>query len=332
MKTICVLGAGTWGMALAEALAGDGHAVTVWSAIPEELVRLDKTHTHPFLPDVKLNENIAYEADIAKAVPGHDLLLFAVPSVYLRSTVEKAKPYIPAGQLIVSVAKGIEEKTLMTMTEVIEDVIGDDISGVRVVVLSGPTHAEEVAAGLPTAIVSACRDLDAAREVQNIFMSLQFRVYVNADAKGVELCGALKNVIALASGISHGMGFGDNTRAAIITRGMAEISRLGQAMGCVPDTFFGLAGIGDLVVTCMSVHSRNNTCGVLIGQGVSLDEAIKRVGMVVEGVNTLPAALRLSEKYGVELPIISIVDKVLYHGMSPETAVNTLMGRAKKAE
>ena len=332
MKTICVLGAGTWGIALAEALAGDGHAVTVWSAIPEELVRLDKTHTHPFLPDVKLNENIAYEADIAKAVPGHDLLLFAVPSVYLRSTVEKAKPYIPAGQLIVSVAKGIEEKTLMTMTEVIEDVIGDDISGVRVVVLSGPTHAEEVAAGLPTAIVSACRDLDAAREVQNIFMSLQFRVYVNADAKGVELCGALKNVIALASGISHGMGFGDNTRAAIITRGMAEISRLGQAMGCVPDTFFGLAGIGDLVVTCMSAHSRNNTCGVLIGQGVSLDEAIKRVGMVVEGVNTLPAALRLSEKYGVELPIISIVDKVLYHGMSPETAVNTLMGRAKKAE
>ena len=332
MKTICVLGAGTWGIALAEALAGDGHAVTVWSAIPEELVRLDKTHTHPFLPDVKLNENIAYEADIAKAVPGHDLLLFAVPSVYLRSTVEKAKPYIPAGQLIVSVAKGIEEKTLMTMTEVIEDVIGDDISGVRVVALSGPTHAEEVAAGLPTAIVSACRDLDAAREVQNLFMSLQFRVYVNADAKGVELCGALKNVIALASGISHGMGFGDNTRAAIITRGMAEISRLGQAMGCVPDTFFGLAGIGDLVVTCMSVHSRNNTCGVLIGQGVSLDEAIKRVGMVVEGVNTLPAALRLSEKYGVELPIISIVDKVLYHGMSPETAVNTLMGRAKKAE
>ncbi|MGM9609090.1 MAG: NAD(P)H-dependent glycerol-3-phosphate dehydrogenase [Eubacteriales bacterium] len=332
MKTICVLGAGTWGIALAEALAGDGHAVTVWSAIPEELVRLEKTHIHPFLPDVKLNESIAYEPDIAKAVPGHDLLLFAVPSVYLRSTVEKAKPYIPAGQLIVSVAKGIEEKTLMTMTEVIEDVIGDTIPGVRVVALSGPTHAEEVAAGLPTAIVSACRDLDAAREVQNIFMSLQFRVYVNADAKGVELCGALKNVIALASGISHGMGFGDNTRAAIITRGMAEIARLGQAMGCIPDTFFGLAGIGDLVVTCMSAHSRNNTCGVLIGQGVSLDEAIKRVGMVVEGVNTLPAALRLSEKYGVELPIISIVDKVLYHGMSPETAVNTLMGRAKKAE
>ncbi|MDD6980811.1 MAG: NAD(P)-dependent glycerol-3-phosphate dehydrogenase [Clostridia bacterium] len=332
MKTICVLGAGTWGIALAEALAGDGHAVTVWSAIPEELVRLEKTHTHPFLPDVKLNESIAYEADIAKAVPGHDLLLFAVPSVYLRSTVEKAKPYIPAGQLIVSVAKGIEEKTLMTMTEVIEDVIGGTIPGVRVVALSGPTHAEEVAAGLPTAIVSACRDLDSAREVQNIFMSLQFRVYVNADAKGVELCGALKNVIALASGISHGMGFGDNTRAAIITRGMAEIARLGQAMGCVPDTFFGLAGIGDLVVTCMSAHSRNNTCGILIGQGVSLDEAIKRVGMVVEGVNTLPAALRLSEKYGVELPIISIVDKVLYHGMSPETAVNTLMGRAKKAE
>ena len=332
MKQICVLGAGTWGTALAEALAGDGHQVVVWSAIPSELTNLSATHAHPYLPGVSLNRDIRYEADIAKAVNGRDLLLFAVPSIYLRSTVERAKPYIPAGQLIVSVVKGIEENTLMTMTEVIADVLGEDAPGVRIVALSGPTHAEEVAAGLPTAIVSACADLDAARAVQNIFMSLQFRVYVNADVKGVQLSGALKNIIALASGIAHGMGFGDNTRAAIITRGMAEMSRLGIAMGCVPETFFGLAGIGDLVVTCMSEHSRNNTCGTMIGQGVPLDIALKRVGMVVEGVNTLPAALRLAEKYGVELPIIQTVDQVLNHGMPPKAAVDALMGRAKKAE
>ena len=234
MKQICVLGAGTWGTALAEALAGDGHQVVVWSAISSELTNLSATHAHPYLPGVSLNRDIRYEADIAKAVNGRELLLFAVPSIYLRSTVERAKPYIPAGQLIVSVVKGIEENTLMTMTEVIADVLGEDAPGVRIVALSGPTHAEEVAAGLPTAIVSACADLDAARAVQNIFMSLQFRVYVNADVKGVQLSGALKNIISLASGIAHGMGFGDNTRAAIITRGMAEMSRLGIAMGCVP--------------------------------------------------------------------------------------------------
>lgn len=332
MKQVCVLGAGTWGIALAQALAGDGHRVVVWSALPQEIDHLSATHRHPYLPDVQLNDAIRYEKNIADAISGSDLLLFAVPSVYLRSTVMQAKPYIPAGQLIVSVVKGIERETLMTMTEVIEDVLGGDIPDARIVALSGPTHAEEVAAGLPTAIVAACPDLAAAREVQNIFMSLQFRVYVNSDAKGVQLCGALKNVIALASGIAHGMGFGDNTRAAIITRGMAEMSRLGIAMGCAPETFFGLAGIGDLVVTCMSVHSRNNSCGMMIGQGVPLDEALSRVGMVVEGVNTLPAALLLAEKYGVELPIISMVDRVLYHGLSPRAAVDALMGRAKKAE
>ncbi len=332
MKKIAVFGAGTWGMALAHALIGDGHAVTVWSALPEELVTLARTHQHPHLPGVKLAETISYEPDISRACCGRDLLLFAVPSPYLRSTVTAAKPYIQDGQLIVDVAKGIEPDTLMTMTEIIADVLSDTAPHARIVALSGPTHAEEVVAGLPTAIVSACADVEAAREVQDIFMSLQFRVYVNHDARGVELCGALKNVIALAAGISHGLGFGDNSRAAIITRGIAEISRLGAAMGCCHETFMGLAGIGDLIVTCTSEHSRNNQVGTLIGRGVPLEDAIRSVGMVVEGVNALPAAMALSKRYHVELPIISAVNMILSGRVSPEDAVNALMGRAKKEE
>ncbi len=332
MKKIAVFGAGTWGMALAHALIGDGHDVTVWSALPEELVTLSRTRRHPHLPDTVLSEKLVYEPDIARACCGRDLLLFAVPSPYLRATVTAAKPYIHGRQLITDVAKGIESDTLMTMTEVIADVLRDTAPDARIVALSGPTHAEEVVAGLPTAIVSASADLEAAREVQDIFMSLQFRVYVNHDARGVELCGALKNVIALAAGISHGLGFGDNSRAAIITRGIAEISRLGAAMGCCHETFMGLAGIGDLIVTCTSVHSRNNQVGTLIGRGVALDDAIRSVGMVVEGVNALPAALALAEKYDVELPIITAVDMILSGRVSPEDAVNALMGRAKREE
>ena len=332
MKKISVLGAGTWGIALAQALAMDGHAVTVWSALPEELETLKKNRMHPNLPNILLSDTIQYEGDMKRVCKGKDLLLFAVPSVYLRATVEKAKPYIKDGQLIADAAKGIEPKTLMTMTDVIYDVLSDSAPHAPVVALSGPTHAEEVAAGLPTAIVSACHDLEAAREVQDIFMSPQFRVYVNHDSRGVELCGALKNIIALAAGIAHGLGFGDNTRAAIITRGVAEMSRLGAAMGCQMETFSGLAGIGDLVVTCTSTHSRNNTAGMLIGQGYTLDEAVKKVGMVVEGVNALKSALEMSERYGVELPIINAVYQTLYCGVKPVDAVNALMGRAKRAE
>ncbi len=332
MKKIAVFGAGTWGMALAQALVGDGHDVTVWSALPEELVDLAKNRMHKNLPGAVLSEKLTYEADIAKACYDKDLLLFAVPSPYLRSTVTAAKPHIRDGQLIVDVAKGIEPETLMFMTDVIRDVLKDSAPAARVVALSGPTHAEEVVSGLPTAIVSACEDVDAANEVQDIFMSLQFRVYVNHDARGVELCGALKNIIALAAGISHGLGFGDNSRAAIITRGIAEISRLGIAMGCCHETFMGLAGIGDLIVTCTSEHSRNNQVGCLIGKGVSVSEAVHSVGMVVEGINALPAAMSLAKKYNVELPIISAVYMILAGKVSPEDAVNALMGRAKRAE
>ncbi len=332
MKKISVLGAGTWGIALAQALASDGHEVTVWSAVAKELEILSTTHVHPNLPDVRISDAIQYEWEIGEACRGRDLLLFAVPSVYLRATVLRAKPFIEDGQLIADAAKGIEEKTLMTMSEVIRDVLSDTAPHAKVVALSGPTHAEEVAAGLPTAIVSACEDLEAAVAVQDIFMSPQFRVYVNRDCRGVELSGALKNIIALASGIANGLGFGDNTRAAIITRGLAEISRLGMAMGCQSETFHGLAGMGDLVVTCTSLNSRNNTAGNLIGRGYSLEEAVQSVGMVVEGVNALGAALDLADKYGVELPIITAVDLVLHKGVRPADAVNALMGRARRAE
>ena len=329
MKQIGVIGTGTWGTALAVHLAQQGHAVTVWSPFVEELEALSATHTHPHLPYTHIPESIVTESDLGVACTDKDLLVFAVPSVFVRETALRAKPYIPAGQLIVDVAKGIEEGTLLTMTEILAEVLGPSV---RTVALSGPTHAEEVAVNIPTAIVSASADTAAAKEVQDIFMSPTFRVYVNDDAHGVELSGALKNVVALAAGISAGLGYGDNTIAAIISRGIAEISRLGMAMGCRPETFYGLAGIGDLVVTCYSRHSRNHQAGTLIGQGVPPKEALQRVGMVVEGVNTLPAAVQLAEKYGVELPIIFAVRDVFEGTLTAREAVTELMCRQKRTE
>lgn len=329
MKHIGVIGTGTWGTALAVHLAQLGHKVTAWSPIPEELEALAATHTHPHLPYTHVPENIVMEGDLGLTCTDKDLLVFAVPSVYVRETALRAKPYIKEGQLIADVAKGIEEGTLLTMTEILTEVLG---TSVRTVALSGPTHAEEVAVNIPTAIVAASPDVEAAKEVQDIFMSPTFRVYVNDDVHGVELSGALKNVVALAAGISAGLGYGDNTIAAIISRGIAEISRLGTAMGCRPETFYGLAGIGDLVVTCYSRHSRNHQAGSLIGQGVPPAEALQKVGMVVEGVNTLPAAVQLAEKYGVELPIIFAVRDVFSGTLTAREAVTELMCRQKRTE
>ena len=257
-----------------------------------------------------------------------------MPSVYVRSTIQAARPYIVPDQIIVDVAKGIEADTLLTMSEVIRDELqkGGQAGSNPIVALSGPTHAEEVARDLPTTIVSASEDLKAAEAVQDIFMTPRFRVYTNPDVKGVELCGAVKNIIALAAGISAGLGYGDNTKAALITRGMAEITRLGIAMGCREQTFAGLAGIGDLIVTATSRHSRNNRCGELIGRGVPPEEAVRQVGMVVEGVNALPAAVALSRKYGVSMPITMAVSDVVRNGRSPGDAVMELMTRDRKAE
>ena len=330
---IGVLGAGTWGMALARMLANDSYDVTVWSAIESEIDELSASRKQKNLPGMIISESIAFTKDIEEVCTGRDILLFAVPSVYVRSTVARAKEYIPDDQIIVDVAKGIEAETLYTMSQVIEDELRDGKhENVKVVALSGPTHAEEVAKDLPTTIVSACRDEETARKVQDIFMNTCMRVYTNDDVLGVELCGALKNIIALASGISTGLGYGDNAKAALITSGMVEMTRLGLAMGAKQETFAGLAGIGDLIVTATSMHSRNNRCGMLIGQGVKPKEAVKQVGMVVEGVNALPAAMRLIEKYQVEMPITAMVNAVVNEEIEPRNAVDTLMLRDKKNE
>ncbi len=333
MEKIGILGAGTWGMALARMLVNSGKDVTVWSALESEIDNLKATRKHPNLPYMDIPEAMKFTKSMEEVCRDKDVLLFAVPSVFVRSTARSAKPYIKPGQIIVDVAKGIEADTLLTLTEVIKDELyGDGECLAKLVALSGPTHAEEVARDIPTTIVSACEDEETAKRVQDIFMNTCMRVYTNSDVKGVELCGAIKNIMALAGGISDGIGFGDNTKAALVTRGMAEIRRLGTAMGCRPETFNGLAAIGDLIVTAFSVHSRNNRAGHLIGEGMKAADAIKEVGMVVEGINALPAAISLSKKYGVEMPIVNAVDDIVNRGKDPKTAVFELMQRGKKSE
>ncbi len=330
MKNIGVFGAGTWGMALARMLSNSGHNVTVWSALPEEIDQLSATRKHPNLPGMEIPEEIAFTKDLEEVCKGQDILLFAVPSPFVRSTAAKAAKFVVPGQVIVDVAKGIEADTLLTMTQIIESEIQNP--AVALVALSGPTHAEEVAKDLPTTIVSASASQEAALLVQETFSNSCMRVYTNDDVLGVELCGAMKNVLALATGIATGYGCGDNTKAALITRGIAEMARLGKAMGCKWETFMGLAGIGDLIVTATSQHSRNNRCGMLLGQGVPPQEAIRQVGMVVEGIHALPAVMRLMEKYQLELPIIESVDAVVNGKLSVAQVVENLMSRDQKPE
>ncbi len=330
---IGVLGAGTWGMALARMLANDSYDVTVWSALEKEIDELSQSRRHKNLPGMIIPDSIRFTKDIAEVCRDKEILLFAVPSLYVRNTVRSARNFIPDGQIVVDVAKGIEAETLFTMSQVIADELNDgEHKNVRIVALSGPTHAEEVALDLPTTIVSACSDMAAAKKVQDVFMNTCMRVYTNDDVLGIELCGALKNIIALASGISAGLGYGDNAKAAIITRGMAEMTRLGKKMGAKQETFAGLAGIGDLIVTATSMHSRNNRCGMLIGQGKKPEDAVKEVGMVVEGINALPAAMKLMKVYDVEMPISAMVNAVVNEGADPKKAVAELMGRDKKNE
>ena len=331
MTKIAVFGAGTWGIALARLLAANGRDVTVWSAIPAELKSLSTTRRHPNLPGMELPAAMHYTADIAEACTGRDILLFAVPSPFVRATAKKAVPHIPEGQIIVDVAKGVEDKTLMTMSEIIEDELTKAKRTARVVALSGPTHAEEVARDMP-AIVAASADEDAAKTVQKIFNTPTFRVYTNDDRRGTELGGAVKNVIALAVGIALGLGYGDNAKAALITRGNAELSRLGIAMGCKPETFAGLSGMGDLIVTCTSMHSRNLHAGMLIGRGKSVEDAKTEVGQVVEGINALPSACHLAKKYKVEMPIVQAVEAILDGKLEARNALMALMGRNLKRE
>lgn len=329
MSTIGILGAGTWGIALARMLNNCGHNVTVWSAISNEIDILEKTRKHNNLPGMIIPEAIIFTTDIQDVCCGKELLLFAVSSLYVRSTAKAAAHFIVQNQIIVDVAKGLEPDTSYTMTQVIRDEMRTPVS---LVALSGPTHAEEVAKDIPTTIVSACEDMNVAMRVQDIFMNSCLRVYTNPDVEGVELCGAVKNIIALAAGIATGLGCGDNTKAALITRGMAEITRLGKAMGCYEQTFSGLAGIGDLIVTATSQHSRNNRCGELIGKGMSIQTAIESIGMVVEGINAIPGTLQLAHKYKVSMPISEAVNEVINRGLPPREMMNILMNREKRSE
>lgn len=330
---IGILGAGTWGIALAALLANNNHNVVVWSALPSEIDELKSTHRHKNLPGAVLPENISYTKDM-KAAADAEMILFVVPSSFIRSTARAISPYIADGVIIASAAKGIEKSTLFTMTDIISDELR--LCGVRaqysLAALSGPTHAEEVAMGIPTSIVAACEDEAVSMKIADAFSNSCMRAYTNTDVLGVEISGAMKNIIALAAGINNGMGLGDNSKAMLMTRGIAEITRLGLAMGCKRRTFMGLAGIGDLIVTCTSRHSRNNRCGELIGMGKSYEEASREIGMVVEGYHALEAAMELSKKYKVEMPITEAVYKVIKEGISPREAMLALMVRDLKSE
>lgn len=329
MEKIAVIGAGSWGIALAQLLSQNGHQVTVWSIIEDEINMLKEKHEHvDKLPGVKLNDSIAYTTDLKEAIEGKKILVLAVPSPFTRSTSAKMKDYVTDDQIIVNVAKGIEEDTLFTLSQVIED----EIKNATVCVLSGPSHAEEVGRGLPTTVVVGAKKKEDAQFLQNVFMNEVFRVYISPDILGIELGAALKNVVALAAGIADGLGFGDNTKAALITRGITEIARLGMAMGGKFETFCGLTGIGDLIVTCASMHSRNRRAGILIGQGKTYEEAMDEVKMVVEGVYSAKAAIKLAEKYNVKLPIIEQVNHVLFDGITAKEALGNLMLRDKKLE
>ncbi len=325
---IGILGSGTWGVALANALI-DKHQIAVWTPFKKEYDSLISSHIHPNLKDVVISSKIEFSLSIEEVIKNKDIIIFAVPSIYVRETAKKAKPYLKKEQIIVDVAKGIEEDSLFTLSEVIRSVLGDDFN---VVALSGPTHAEEVAIKLPTLIVSSCPNLEIVKIVQKEFALPYFRVYVNSDIKGVELSGSLKNIIALASGISDGLGYGDNAKAAIVTRGLAEIVRLGRKLGCSDSSFFGLTGIGDIVVTSTSKHSRNYNAGYYLGKGYSLEDTLEKVGMVVEGINCLKAAKKLADSQNVEMPIVDAVYSVIFEGVKPLEAVNSLFSRDLKCE
>jgi len=329
MREVSVIGAGSWGTALALLLHKNGCHVTVWSIVESEINMLNEQHEHKDkLPGVRLPEDMVFTTDLEFAVKDKDVLVLAVPSPFTRSTAKLMSEYVADRQIIVDVAKGIEEGTLMTLSQIITQ----EIPQANVAALSGPSHAEEVGRGIPTSCVVGAKDQKTAEFLQNVFMNEVFRVYTSSDMLGMELGAALKNVVALAAGIADGLGYGDNTKAALITRGIAEISRLGIAMGGKAETFYGLTGIGDLIVTCASMHSRNRRAGILIGQGHTMEEAMEEVKMVVEGVYSTKAAVALAKKYEVEIPIIEQVNDVLFHGKAAADAVSELMIRDKKIE
>ena len=329
MNKVSILGAGSWGSALAILLGNNGHEVTLWSILDEEVKMLNTYREQKDkLPGVKLPSNVKVTTDLESACKDKDIIVFAVASPYVRSTAKMASSFIKAGQLVVNVGKGIEETTLDTLS----DILNEELKNADVAVLSGPSHAEEVSHGIPTTVVVGAKSKESAYFIQDIFMSDKFRVYTSPDIIGIELGGSIKNVIALAAGIADGLGFGDNTKAALMTRGIAEISRLGIAMGGKIETFAGLSGIGDLIVTCTSKHSRNRSAGYLIGKGYTMKEAMEEVKQVVEGVYSAKAAFALAKKYNVPMPIVEQINQVLFENKPAKEAVDDLLNRDKRRE
>ncbi|NLY20275.1 MAG: NAD(P)H-dependent glycerol-3-phosphate dehydrogenase [Tissierellia bacterium] len=329
MDKITVVGGGSWGTALARVLAVNGHDTTLYIRNEKQYSDLINYRINKrYLPDVELPENLKYSNDLVKSIENSNVILVAVPTNSVRETLMTLKPYLNEEDIIINVAKGIEEGTLMRISEIVEEII----PGIKYVALSGPTHAEEVILDYPSTIVAASESNYAAELVQHLFMNKYFRVYTNEDVVGVELGGALKNIIALAAGILEGYGYGDNTKAALMTRGIYEMSRLGTKLGAKMDTFFGLTGMGDLIVTCTSNHSRNKQCGVLIGKGVPIEQAIEQIGMVVEGIRTTRSASELAKKLDVEMPITEVLFSVLYEDKDLTKSIEELMLRERKAE
>lgn len=329
IKKVSVIGAGSWGTALSILLANKGIEVNLWAYEEEVYNQIKETRQNVrYLPNITLPTNIQIFNDKEQAIKDTELVVLAVSSQAVRSVASDISSFIPQDSIVVNVAKGLEVKSLKRLSQVIEE----EIPHCKIAVLSGPSHAEEVSRGIPTAVVSAAKEQWVSEFVQDVFMSPNFRVYTNSDIIGVEMGGALKNIIALAAGVSDGLGYGDNTKAALTTRGIVEITRLGQAMGALPSTFAGLTGIGDLIVTCTSMHSRNRRAGILIGQEKTLDEALNTIGMAVEGVKTCQAAYKLAKRLDVEMPITEQLYQVLFKGKSPEEAVKDLMQRSKTFE
>jgi len=332
MKKVTVLGAGSWGTALAMVLTENGHDTLIWSHREDQANEINERHTNEkYLPNIQLPEKLTATSDIKSAVEHGEILVFAVPTKAIREVAGQVMNYLDKKVLIVHVSKGIEPDTLKRISEILEEALDPRVVE-DIVVLSGPSHAEEVVLHHPTTITAACANLRSAEKIQDLFMNHYFRVYTNTDVIGVELGGALKNVIALAAGISDGLNYGDNAKAALITRGLAEIARLGVRMGGNPFTFAGLTGMGDLIVTCTSVHSRNWKAGNMLGKGMKLDEVLENMGMVVEGVRTTKAAYQLAQKYDVSMPITTALYQVLFENKDPKDAVDELMHRLKKRE
>lgn len=329
MRNIGVIGAGSWGTALATVVADKGNNVRIWDIDEKHLRSMEENRENvDYLPGVPLGDNIHIAYTVKEALENVDIVLFSAPAQHFRSALSSAAEFIPEETLIINVAKGIEQKTLKRMSEIASDVIDME----KYVVLSGPSHAEEVGRKLPTTVACASQNLKSAEEIQDVFMTDRFRVYTTEDVVGVELGGALKNIIALGAGISDGMGFGDNAKAALMTRGLAEITRLGLKLGAKAETFAGLTGTGDLIVTCTSMHSRNRRCGIMIGEGMSPDEATEKVGMVVEGMFTTEAAYELALREGVDMPITEAIYRAVKGEIKAAEAVELLMSRDKKHE